>query len=179
MGSFTKVAWFGLASVGALLAWLVAAVALVQPARTDEPAPVATLVVHVANVQAGGLVRLGLYDQLGYRSEDAKPVASADVPAIEGETVITLRDVPPGIYAIETYQDVNSNDKMDLTWLGLPLEPFGFSRDAKPFLSKPSFDEVKFAVEDGEHSQVIHLQNTTTNSPSNKARDAIRARQRQ
>lgn len=157
MGSFTKVAWFGRASVGLLLAWLVAAVALVQPARADEAAPVATLVIHVANVQAGGLVRLGLYDQLGYHTEDAKPVASADVPAIEGETVITLRDVPPGTYAIETYQDINSNDKMDLTWLGLPLEPYGFSRDAKPVLSKPKFSQVKFTLHAGEQSQILHL----------------------
>ncbi|MEO7053829.1 MAG: DUF2141 domain-containing protein [Rhizomicrobium sp.] len=155
MGSFTKVAWFGLASVGLLLAWL--AVALVQPARADEPTPVATLVVHVGNVQAGGLVRLGLYNQLGYHSEDAKPVASADVPAVEGETVITLRDVPPGTYAIETYQDINSNDKMDLTWLGLPLEPYGFSRDARPVLSKPKFSQVKFTLHVGEQSQVLHL----------------------
>jgi len=67
---------------------------------------------------------------------------------------------------------------MDTSWIGLPLEPFGFSQDAKPFLSKPSFNDVKFTLADGENGQVIHLQNATTNSPSNKARDAIRARQR-
>ena len=61
---------------------------------------------------------------------------------------------PPGTYAIQTFQDVNSNDKMDTNWLGLPLEPFGFSHDAKPFLSKPSFDDVKFTVAAGENSQV-------------------------
>jgi hypothetical protein len=38
---------------------------------------------------------------------------------------------------------------------------------------------VKFTVTAGENSQVIHLQNMVNNSPSNKARDAIRARQRQ
>ena len=144
----------GLVSAGLLLAC--AAVA-VQPARADDAAPMATLVIHVENVQAGGLVRLGLYDQLGYHGEDAKPVASADVPAIEGETVITLRDVPLGTYAIESYQDVNGNDKMDLTWLGLPLEPYGFSRDAKPILSKPKFSQVKFTLHAGEQSQVLHL----------------------
>jgi len=73
---------------------------------------------------------------------------------------------------------VNANDKMDTSWLGLPLEPFGFSLDAKPFLSKPSFNDVKFTLADGENSQVIHLQNSVRNSPANKARDAIRARQR-
>jgi len=89
-----------------------------------------------------------------------------------------LRDVPPGVYAIETYQDLNDNDQMDTTWLGLPLEPFGFSLDATPFLSKPSFDAVKFTLAPGDNSQTLHLQTMTKDSPANKARDALRARQR-
>jgi uncharacterized protein (DUF2141 family) len=67
---------------------------------------------------------------------------------------------------------------MDTSWMGLPLEPFGFSEAATPFLSKPSFDEVKFNLAAGENSQVIHLQNSVRNSPANQAGDAIRARQR-
>jgi uncharacterized protein (DUF2141 family) len=140
----------------------------------------ATLTIHVENVlPTGGILRLGLYDAARYPDDDSKPIASADVPAVAGETVITLHAIPPGVYAIQTFQDVNANDKMDTSWVGLPLEPFGFSQDAKPFLSKPSFDDVKFTLAAGDNSQVNHLQNTATKSPSNKARDAIRARQRQ
>ena len=68
--------------------------------------------------------------------------------------------MPPGRYAIEIYQDVNSNQKMDMSWLGLPLEPYGFSRDAKPFLSKPDFGATAFALLPGENSQILHLQNS-------------------
>jgi uncharacterized protein (DUF2141 family) len=100
------------------------------------------------------------------------------VPAVAGETVITLHNIPPGVYAIQTFQDVNANDKMDTSWIGLPQEPFGFSLDAKPFLSKPSFDEVKFTLLPGDNSQTLHLQNSVRNSPANKARESIRARQR-
>ena len=143
------------------------------------PALAADLTIHVDNVlPAGGTLRLGLYNEALYPDDDSKPIASADVPAISPETVITLRNIPPGTYAIQTFEDVNSNNKMDTTWLGLPLEPFGFSRDAKPFLSKPSFDEVKFTIAAGENSQTLHLQTMTSNSPSEKARDALRARQR-
>ncbi len=128
---------------------------------------------------AGGVLRLGLYDAALYPDDNSKPIASADVPAIGGETVVTLHGVAPGTYAIEAFQDVNANNKMDTTWMGLPLEPFGFSQDAKPFLSKPSFDDVKFTLTAGQNSQVIHLQNSIKDSPANRARDAIRARQRQ
>lgn len=142
--------------------------------------PTASLTIRVENVlPAGGTLRLGLYNAALYPDDNSRPIASADVPAVPGQTVITLHDIPPGTYAIQTFQDENSNNKMDTTWIGLPLEPFGFSQDAKPFLSKPPFDDVKFNLAAGENSQVIHLQNTTTKSPSNKARESMRARQRQ
>jgi uncharacterized protein (DUF2141 family) len=104
-------------------------------------------------------MRLGLYDRAGYRSDGA-PVASADVPAKDGETVITLKGLVPGTYAIEAYQDVNANDRMDKSWIGLPLEPYGFSRDARPVLSKPGFGQVRFSVVAGANVQVLHLQNS-------------------
>lgn len=154
--------------------WLVLAGALAV-----APAAAADLTIHVGNVlPAGGTLRLGLYNEALYPDDDSKPIAAADVPAIAPETTVTLHNIPPGIYAIQTFQDVNSNNRMDTTWLGLPLEPFGFSRDAKPFLSKPSFDDVKFIVGTSETVQTIHLQSMTSNSPSEKAHDVLRARQR-
>jgi uncharacterized protein (DUF2141 family) len=130
------------------------------PSSVPAQAPRARLTVHVRGVLAkGGLVRLGLYDRAGYE-KDGEPVAFADVPAKAGETVIVLAPVAPGDYAIETYQDVNANDKMDQTLIGLPEEPYGFSRDARPFLSRPGFGAVKITLAPGENSQTIHLQNT-------------------
>ena len=52
------------------------------------------------------------------------------------------------------------NDRTDSNFLGIPREPYGFSRDAKPILSKPGFDDVKFTIAAGENSQTLRLQNT-------------------
>jgi uncharacterized protein (DUF2141 family) len=159
-------------------AWILLSIAGVLAAGL-LPAVAATLTIRVENVAAaGGVLRLGLYDAARYPDDNSKPVASADVPATPGETVVTLHNVPPGTYAIQTFQDINANDRMDSSWLGLPLEPFGFSQDATPFLSKPSFDDVKFTVAAGENTQTLHLQTMSKDSPTNKARDAVRARQR-
>jgi uncharacterized protein (DUF2141 family) len=164
MTSAAKAGWLGQALAGLLVVGMLAVMALAQPAQAQEakpltPPPAATVIVHVENVTRGGMVRLGLYDEAGYPDDNSKPVASADIKAVEGETIVTLHDVPPGTYAIEAYQDVNDNDKMDTTWLGLPLEPYGFSNDAHPVLSKPRFSKVKFALHTGEQSQILHLQN--------------------
>jgi len=139
---------------------LAMAAGLVAPARAQEPAG-ATVVIHFQGVSPrGGTLRLGLYDEARYPDDDATPVASADVHAELGETVITLNNVPPGTYAIETFQDINSNNKMDTSWLGFPQEPYGFSRDAQPHFSKPGFARVKFEVTQGLNVQVLHLQNS-------------------
>jgi uncharacterized protein (DUF2141 family) len=158
MGSMARMARIGLVAGGMLLAGLSLGAPLkAEPAESQHP-PAATLCIHVLNVADGGTVRLGLYDRASYADDKSEPVAAADVKAVAGETEIVLRDIPPGVYAIETYQDINDNDKMDTSLLGLPLEPFGFSRDARPFLSKPSFSRVAFTLTAGEQSQTLHLQ---------------------
>lgn len=143
---------------------LMASAVVAVPARAADTA---TLVVHVDNVAPAGVVRLGLYTEDSYPDDNATPVASADVPATAGETVVTLKNVPAGTYAIEIYQDLNGNGKMDTGFLGLPKEPYGFSRDARPVLSKPDFNRVKFEVAAGQNSQTLHLQNITTQVAAN------------
>jgi uncharacterized protein (DUF2141 family) len=171
----TTMRWFTLGILYFTVAALSAGPVCAAPAATGA---VADLTIHIENMSPdGGVLRLGVYDEAHYPDNNSTPVASADVVAVAGETTVTLRGLSPGIYAIETFQDINSNGIMDMSWLGLPLEPFGFSQDASPFLSKPSFSEVKFTLMAGENIQIIHLQNSVTGSPAAKARDAIRARQ--
>jgi len=123
------------------------------------PAAAATLTVHVGNIDPkGGVLRLALYAEQSWTVDDAEPVASADVTAVAPNTTVTIRDIKPGVYGIKTYQDVNNNGKFDQNFIGLPLERFGFSRDAKPFLSAPGFAKVKFPVVDGDNAISLHLQ---------------------
>jgi uncharacterized protein (DUF2141 family) len=118
-----------------------------------------SLTIRIENVSAkGGVLRLGLYDRAAYPDDNAKPAAFADVPVQAGESIVTLKNLTPGVYALEMFQDINGNGKMDQSWIGLPLEPFGFSRDARPFLGKPGFDDVKFTLAPGENGQNVHLQ---------------------
>jgi len=135
--------------------------ALADP-RLSSAGAVAELTIRIQNVSPrGGILRLSVYDKAHYSDNNSKPVASADVNAIAGETTITLHGIDPGSYAIETYQDINANGKMDTNWAGLPKEPFGFSRDARPrLLSKPSFETVKITLTTGKNTQSIHLQNS-------------------
>jgi uncharacterized protein (DUF2141 family) len=122
-------------------------------------ASAASLTVKVENIgKKGGVLRLSLYDQASWSNNDSEPIASADVPAVAPETVVTLSNLKPGVYGVKTYQDANRNGKFDQNWLGWPLERFGFSRDAQPYFSAPGFDRTEFTLSDGENAIVIHLQ---------------------
>ncbi|HKU54677.1 MAG TPA: DUF2141 domain-containing protein [Rhizomicrobium sp.] len=158
-GSFQRLPLVWMIAVSAVAGWMLLAPGLVSPARAQDAA--ATLVIHIQDVSPkGGILRLGLYDEIRYPDDESTPVASADVRAEPGLTTITLNNVAPGTYAIQTYQDLNSNAKMDTSWLGIPQEPFGFSRDVRPHLSKPGFSAVKFEVLPGVNTVTLHLQNS-------------------
>jgi uncharacterized protein (DUF2141 family) len=153
--------WAGKAFLGLLL--MLCGMAAMPAVAQSQGAGLASLTVHVADLDAkGGILRLGLYDAARYPDDKSDPIAFADVPVKGRSMVVTLQGVAPGAYAIQVYQDVNGNDKMDTTWFGYPLEPFGFSRDAKPHLHKPRFGDVSFILAPGENSQTVHLQHSVS-----------------
>jgi uncharacterized protein (DUF2141 family) len=55
-----------------------------------------------------------------------------------------FEDIPRGRYALAVIHDENMNGKLDTNRLGIPLEGYGFSNDAKAFLSAPSFRAASF-----------------------------------
>lgn len=126
---------------------------------TSMPVWAATLTVHVENIdKKGGLLHVALYTQALWPDDDAAPVIDKIVPAVTPATTVVMKDVAPGVYGVKTYQDANKNDKFDQGLFGIPLERYGFSRDARPHLSAPGFDRAKFTVTPGENAITIHLQ---------------------
>ena len=81
--------------------------------------------------------------------------------------VIKIRDaqarcdflsIPPGTYALGVVHDENMNGKLDTKWLGIPREGYGFSNDAKAFLSAPSFSKASFPYGGQDMELTIKLQ---------------------
>ena len=121
-------------------------------------APTASLTVKIEKVSPrGGNVRVALYNAQNYAG-DHDPVADKVAPAHAGETIVTLENLAPGTYAVKMFQDFNKNGEFDTSWLGLPLEKYGFSNDAHPTFSEPSFDATKFELRPGANTITIHLQ---------------------
>jgi uncharacterized protein (DUF2141 family) len=82
---------------------------------------------------------------------------SGSAPAQPGATIVEVRDLPPGVYAVQAYDDRNDNQKVDRNLIGLPTEGVGFSNNAPVPFSGPSFKAAAFAYRGGEQSISLRL----------------------
>jgi len=55
-----------------------------------------------------------------------------------------ITDLPLGTYALAIYQDVNRNGKIDKNLIGIPTEPYAFSKNYKPIVKAPAFKDCSF-----------------------------------
>lgn len=113
--------------------------------------------VQVAGVKsAQGTLRIGLYSDADDFLFD--PAAYLNIPITNTGTVSgTFKGIPAGAYAISLFQDENDNEKLDLGFLRIPKEPYGFSNNAKATFGPPSFEKASFSHQDGVTIQTIKL----------------------
>lgn len=65
-------------------------------------------------------------------------------------------ELKSGSYVIAVYQDVNSNGKLDKNWIGVPTEPYGFSKDPVIRFGPPLFKDCQLNLQ-GKNSLSIRL----------------------
>ena len=56
----------------------------------------------------------------------------------------TFKNIPHDTYALAVFHDENNNGVLDKNALGIPLEPYGFSRNARARFSAPPFEDAQF-----------------------------------
>lgn len=136
---------------------LFAACLLSTSAFAADPAPAtASLAITVHNISdAGGDLRLGVYDETNFAMKGGVPVAHKVTHARGATMMITLDDIAPGTYGVKVLQDINQNGQFDMGLKG--IEPFGFSNDPEIKGGLPPFDAVKFTVTPGNNSIDVTL----------------------
>lgn len=88
-----------------------------------------------------GQVVCALFDERGWLATPVKP-AWAKIRA--NTAVCVFVDVKPGVYGISAYHDENKNAKLDTNVVGMPVEDYCASRDARGTFSAPKFEDAKF-----------------------------------
>ena len=59
---------------------------------------------------------------------------------------VSINNLQPGTYAVKFFHDSNSNGQLDMNWMGIPKEGFGFSNNAYGMFMPKKFEEWLFEV---------------------------------
>jgi uncharacterized protein (DUF2141 family) len=104
------------------------------------------LQVEITNVKtAKGKLMIGIYkpdDKFG----EGKPGFSEIIEVKSAGSQKAFFELEPGKYALAVYHDLNNNGELDKNFVGIPKEPYGFSKDFRPKFSAPSFEDCTFEV---------------------------------
>lgn len=121
----------------------------------------AVVQIKLSNIQnAKGTLYFGFYK----RENDFPAFGKAAFnikAASNGSSILTINvpQMTDGQWAIAAFQDLNGNGKLDTKMFGIPKEPYAFSNDFHPKLSKPKFDDCKVIVDEAHRSFSIELIN--------------------
>jgi uncharacterized protein (DUF2141 family) len=116
-----------------------------------------------ANIRLRAIVQDGeITTGVFTREEDfsAEPVGSVVVPAEGRQMTLRFPDLPPGVYALALFQDLNGNQRLDMQLGGATVEPWGISNDAGEVGRDPAWEEAKFELPAEGMRIVIHLRDT-------------------
>ncbi len=122
--------------------------AVIASMLVGVPAQAATFMIYVKGVQnTKGNILLSVFNNAeAFPKDESRAVYKIKSVAMLNETIITIKNVPPGEYAVAVMHDENANGKMDKKGIGFPKEPFGFSNDAMGTFGPPSFKKAKVVV---------------------------------
>ncbi len=147
-------------------------IALCGSLAAPQAVPAADLTVEVAGIRSDdGVIVLGLYDtsdgfDLALKVfdnpdgfvKDAGRFLGASIRADTGIRHAVFSGLPPGRYAVIAFQDADRDGRIDKNFVGIPTEPYGFSRNASGFLGPPKFDDAAVDVSDEGLSIQIDMQ---------------------
>ena len=137
---------------------LAGALALLS-AAADAAVPTGSVEVRLEKLRnARGVVHLCLTRKADSFPECARdPDAVTRTVAANAGGTVSFDAVKPGAYALAVFHDENGNKKLD-TFLGVPREGFGFSRNPAVHFGPPSFASARFQVDSGIARVTIRLQ---------------------
>ena len=101
--------------------------------------------------------------------EGAEYVRVVPVAGHRGMVEIQIDEVPTGIYAISLFHDVDADNDMDRSAIGLPLEPWGMSNNAMGMMSAPTFEQASFLVDSPKTVIQLDLRRGITLQPRSPA----------
>ena len=103
------------------------------------------LIIEIENIKSReGFIWIGIYDsEQNYLIKEKGLIEGYRVDQI-GRMSFNIDSLAFGNYAIALFHDENGNGEMDRNFIGIPSEPYAFSKKAKTKWRLPRFKEIAF-----------------------------------
>ena len=109
-----------------------------------------TLVFTVRGLRSDvGTLAGGIYSDPRVWTREGGQVATCRAPIHQGVARCVIQAPGPGTYAFAFLHDEDGDGRMRLDSIGIPQEGYGFSNDARPGLSAPSFQSAAIVLAAG------------------------------
>lgn len=112
------------------------------------PSFAAELTVRLDNPPESGIVEFQLYDSANAFGAQSNPVKTVRYN-LNGRGPYNINNLSRGEYALLVYYDENDNKRIDKNFIGIPVEPIGFSNRYAP-KAPPSFSRAAFVINEDE-----------------------------
>ena len=78
-----------------------------------------------------------------YESKDSVFIGKI-LPIINRGVSLKIDSLEYGVYAIRVFHDENSNGILDLNFLGIPMEEYGYSNNVSAWFGPPKWEKTRF-----------------------------------
>ena len=103
------------------------------------------LILEINNIKVeGGTIWVGIYDSPATFMVKEKSIVEGIKVNQSGVMEVPIESLPFGSYAVALFHDLNNNGELDRNVLGIPSEPFAFSKPPKSKWRVPKFKEISF-----------------------------------
>ena len=96
-----------------------------------------------------GDVRCGLFNSAATFPKRGQQYKGVEAPIANQQATCTFTDVPPGTYAVALFHAEQGQTEMRTGMFGMPLDGYGFSRNAKIGMGPPAFSDAAYSYPGG------------------------------
>ena len=122
--------------------------------RSEGPRDKTNLVVEVETTDetwAGEDLYIAVFQDPDRFLDNDAWLVGRTVPVTPPLTTVVFEDIPSGPTAISGFIDLVKDSNLTRNFIGLPKEPWGFSKDISILLGKPDFADAAVVLEIPEH----------------------------
>ena len=125
------------------------------PEQSEVPMDVYKLSVTFINIKSlDGDLRIGLYGS-NQKFLDEIDVYEHKVVSVDlDEITVEFEIEKAGEYAVAVLHDLNRSGNMDFNFIGIPKEPYAFSKNPGIWYRAPRFDECSFDLSEDKQIKI-------------------------